>query len=79
MRITMKAIKSKIKILMNKNYFRYGMYHGRPCVILKMNNIYGWEPRPYYNLTQVIIMFYLSKIIIPPILYSYSFHPKIMA
>ena len=53
----MKAIKTKNNILMNKNYFRYGMYHGRPCVILKMNNIYGWEPRPYYNLTQVIIMF----------------------
>ncbi|XP_023349243.1 sodium/potassium-transporting ATPase subunit beta-2 [Eurytemora carolleeae] len=32
---------------------KYGMYHGRPCVILKMNNIYGWEPRPYYNLTQI--------------------------
>jgi len=31
----------------------YGYYHGRPCVLLKMNKVVGWEPEPYYNLTEV--------------------------
>jgi hypothetical protein len=35
------------------NIFSYGMYHGRPCLILKLNNIYGWEPEPYYNISEV--------------------------
>ncbi len=33
--------------------FSYGMYHGRPCIIIKLNNVYGWEPQPYYNLSEV--------------------------
>ena len=31
----------------------YGYYHGRPCVLLKMNKVVGWEPDPYYNITEV--------------------------
>merc|ERR1711915_184207 len=31
----------------------YGYYHGRPCVLLKMNKVFGWEPEPYYNLTEI--------------------------
>jgi len=32
---------------------KFGMYHGKPCVILKMNKVYGWQPEPYYNITQI--------------------------
>ncbi len=35
--------------------YSYGMYGGKPCLILKLNNVYGWEPEPYYNLSQVFI------------------------
>ena len=31
----------------------YGYYHGKPCLLLKLNRIYGWRPVPYYNLTEV--------------------------
>jgi len=31
----------------------YGYYHGKPCLLLKLNRIYGWRPQPYYNLTEV--------------------------
>lgn len=30
----------------------YGMFHGQPCLIIKINRVFGWEPEPYYNLTQ---------------------------
>jgi len=33
---------------------KYGMYHGKPCVIIKLNKIYGWEPEPYYNITEIM-------------------------
>ena len=60
------------------------MYHGRPCVILKMNNIYGWEPKPYYNLTQVINNVLFNQIDSSHFfwgkkLFSFSLHPKNMA
>jgi len=31
----------------------YGYYHGKPCLLLKLNRIYGWQPLPYFNVTQV--------------------------
>ena len=31
----------------------YGYYHGKPCILLKLNKIYGHMPRPYFNLTEV--------------------------
>lgn len=31
----------------------YGYYHGKPCLLLKLNRIYGWEPIPYRNLAEV--------------------------
>ena len=32
---------------------KFGMYHGQPCLMLKLNKVYGWEPQPYYNITEV--------------------------
>jgi len=32
---------------------KFGMYHGQPCIIVKMNRVLGWEPEPYYNLTEI--------------------------
>ena len=32
---------------------KFGMYHGQPCLMLKLNKVYGWEPEPYYNITEV--------------------------
>jgi len=34
----------------------YGYYHGRPCVLLKVNKVVGWEPQPYYNLTEIQLL-----------------------
>ena len=34
---------------------KFGMYHGRPCVMVKLNKVYGWEPEPYYNITEVTL------------------------
>ena len=31
----------------------YGYYHGKPCILLKLNRIYGWMPVPYFNVTRV--------------------------
>jgi len=31
----------------------YGMYHGQPCLIVKLNRVFGWQPEPYYNVTEV--------------------------
>lgn len=31
----------------------YGYYHGKPCLLLKLNRIYGWQPEPFYNVTEV--------------------------
>ena len=32
---------------------KFGMYHGQPCLMLKLNKVFGWEPEPYYNMTEV--------------------------
>ena len=32
---------------------RYGMFHGRPCIMVKLNKVFGWEPEPFYNITEV--------------------------
>jgi len=32
---------------------KYGMYHGQPCIAIKINKVFGWEPEPYYNITEV--------------------------
>ena len=31
----------------------FGYIRGHPCIALKMNRIYGWEPEPFYNLTDI--------------------------
>jgi len=31
----------------------YGYLHGKPCLMLKLNRVYGWYPEPYYNLNEV--------------------------
>ncbi|CAF0807334.1 unnamed protein product [Didymodactylos carnosus] len=31
----------------------YGYNKGRPCVVLKLNRIYGWIPEPYQNIQEV--------------------------
>ena len=31
----------------------YGYLHGKPCILVKLNRIYGWNPTPYYNITEV--------------------------
>lgn len=31
----------------------YGYYHGKPCILVKLNRIYGWTPEPYFNVTEV--------------------------
>jgi len=31
----------------------YGYLHGKPCILLKLNRVYGWMPDPYYNLTEI--------------------------
>ena len=42
-------ITSDIKCISEENY---GYYHGKPCLLLKLNRIYGWEPQPFYNVTE---------------------------
>ncbi|XP_059098980.1 sodium/potassium-transporting ATPase subunit beta-like [Tigriopus californicus] len=41
---------SDIKCISEENY---GYYHGKPCILLKLNKIFGWFPDPYYNVTEV--------------------------
>jgi len=31
----------------------YGYYHGKPCILLKLNRIYGWQPQPYFNFREI--------------------------
>ena len=31
----------------------YGYLHGKPCILVKLNRIYAWNPTPYYNITEV--------------------------
>ena len=31
----------------------YGYYHGKPCILVKLNRVYGWQPVPYQNVTEV--------------------------
>ena len=31
----------------------YGYFHGKPCILVKLNRIYGWTPEPYFNLTEI--------------------------
>jgi len=33
---------------------KFGMYHGKPCIMVKLNRVYGWEPEPYYNTTEIM-------------------------
>ena len=28
----------------------------QPCLIVKLNKVFGWEPEPFYNLTEVIVV-----------------------
>jgi len=30
----------------------YGYHEGRPCILLKINRVYGWEPKPFENDTK---------------------------
>jgi len=32
---------------------KFGYPRGQPCVLLKVNQVLGWEPEPYYNITEV--------------------------
>merc|ERR1712032_1525971 len=31
----------------------FGYFHGQPCLVVKLNKVFGWEPEPYYNITEV--------------------------
>jgi len=33
---------------------KFGMYIGKPCMMIKLNKVYGWEPDPYYNITEIM-------------------------
>lgn len=35
---------SDIKCIQEENF---GYYHGKPCIMIKLNRIYGWQPDPY--------------------------------
>ena len=41
---------------------KFGMYHGRPCVMVKLNKVYGWEPEPYYNITEVTLPLFRKQV-----------------
>jgi len=42
--------RSDIKCISEEHY---GYSHGKPCLLLKLNRVYGWLPQPYFNITQV--------------------------
>ena len=31
----------------------YGYVRGYPCIAFKINRIYGWQPEPYYNISEI--------------------------
>jgi len=31
---------------------KYGFPQGKPCILIKLNKIYGWKPEPYQNVTE---------------------------
>jgi len=31
----------------------FGYFHGQPCLVVKLNKVFGWEPEPFYNITEV--------------------------
>lgn len=36
-----------------QNATNYGYEAGAPCILLKLNRIYGWNPKPYKNVTDL--------------------------
>ena len=30
-----------------------GYYHGQPCILVKLNRIFGWQPYPYYDMNEI--------------------------
>ena len=41
---------SDFKCISEENY---GYHMGQPCLLLKLNRVYGWAPQPYFNVTEV--------------------------
>lgn len=39
----------------------YGYPRGQPCVLLKISRMYGWEPEPYYNVTEILALETMPK------------------
>jgi len=31
----------------------YGYYHGQPCILVKLNRIFGWQPYPYFDMNEI--------------------------
>ncbi|XP_040583159.1 sodium/potassium-transporting ATPase subunit beta [Lepeophtheirus salmonis] len=43
-------IGADIKCIEEENF---GFSFGKPCILIKLNKIYGWNPEPFYNFTEV--------------------------